>query len=199
MLGYAAVAAVLGAAMTSPCTDDEGCELNGICDVATGSCKCETAWGGETCSTLQLLPAKHGAGYRNYTRTTTELQTSSWGGGAIFDEETALWNMYAAEIMEGCGMNDWWPNSRVIRLTSATPDGAYTRHSVVIPAFSHNPQVVRTPDGGVAIYAIGNGTLPAGRTPPPLRNRESAGVGWRWSKYPISVLSGRQAAAFYLR
>jgi hypothetical protein len=68
--------------------------------------------------------------------------------------------MYVAEIMEGCGLNDWWPNSRVIRLTSPTPDGAYTRHSVVIPAFSHNPQVLRTPDGGVAIYAIGNGTLP---------------------------------------
>ena len=52
------------------------------------------------------------------------------------------------------------PNSRVIRLTSPTPDGAYTREGTVIPTFSHNPQVLRTPDGGVAIYAIGNGTLP---------------------------------------
>ena len=50
-----------------------------------------------------------------------------------------------------------------MRLTSPTYDGVYTRRETVIPAFSHNPQVLRAPDGSVALYAIGNGSFPITR------------------------------------
>ena len=32
------------------CTSDAGCQLNGICDVASGVCKCDRAWlGANSC------------------------------------------------------------------------------------------------------------------------------------------------------
>ena len=70
-------------------------------DVA-GRCVCEAAWSGEHCSMLNLLPATKGHGYRNTSA--AGLRVSSWGGGVIWDEQSRLWNMFAAEFEEGCGL-----------------------------------------------------------------------------------------------
>ena len=82
------------------CAVDEQCELNGRC--VAGRCACEAAWSGEHCSVLNLLPATKGHGYRNTSA--AGLRVSSWGGGVIWDEGTKLWNMFAAEFEEGCGL-----------------------------------------------------------------------------------------------
>ena len=39
-----------------PCTSDEDCSFNGGCDVSSGLCTCDAAWGGPRCGELQLSP-----------------------------------------------------------------------------------------------------------------------------------------------
>ena len=155
-----------------PCTTALDCELNGDCvpAVAAGDhggaargrgsrCRCHAGWGGPACSVLQLLPATKGAGYRHTDA--AGRQVSSWGGGVIYDSKLGEWNMFVAEIAGGCGMNSWFPNSRVVRAVATTPLGAYQRREVVLQTFAHNPQVVATPGGGVALYAIGSADVAA--------------------------------------
>ena len=47
--------------------------------------------------------------------------------------------MWAAEMTEHCGIGAWGQNSRVIRATSDSPGGEYTRSQVVWEVFSHEP------------------------------------------------------------
>ena len=47
--------------------------------------------------------------------------TSSWGGSVAFDAATSKWNMYAAEMVNHCGIGAWESNSRIVRATSASP------------------------------------------------------------------------------
>ena len=41
-----------------PCSSDSDCSLNGKCNVG-GTCDCRTAWSGDRCETLNLLPTTH--------------------------------------------------------------------------------------------------------------------------------------------
>lgn len=67
---------VVVAIAAARCTNDEDCNLNGIC--ANRSCLCAPEWRGSTCGELNLLPAKprpH-SGY-------DEAGNSSWGGSIV--------------------------------------------------------------------------------------------------------------------
>ena len=138
-------AAPLQGAPPFRCVADEDCELNGDCSRA-GKCRCGPGWAGEACSVLVLLPADKAAGLRIVDPATGE-QTTTWGGGAVYDAETARWHLFASEIANSCGLNAWFPNSRVIRASSPAPDGPYTRRETILPAFAHNPQITRAHDG----------------------------------------------------
>ena len=62
--------------------------------VATaGSCECDAAWLGETCSRLALLPAPRDAGYR---RSDAGGLVSSWGGSVL--QRNGTWHMFVAEV-----------------------------------------------------------------------------------------------------
>jgi hypothetical protein len=52
--------------MSSPCTTDDDCSLNGLCDVRSGVCACDPWWEGKWCQRLVLLPAKRYAGKMDY-------------------------------------------------------------------------------------------------------------------------------------
>ena len=39
--------------------------------------------------------------------------TSSWGGSVAFDAKRKRWVMFAAEIAESCGLNEWYLLSRM--------------------------------------------------------------------------------------
>jgi hypothetical protein len=62
-----------------------------------------------------------------------------------------------------------------LRLTSPTFDGKYRLRETILPAFAHNPQVLRAPDGSVAIFAIGNATMPTAQLCGPCANGSSPG------------------------
>ena len=202
----------------SACTGDEGCQLNGVCNVATGVCNCDGGWGGSSCSTLKLAPANPAAGYN------TPLQkkgTSSWGGSIVFDEVSGRWQMFAAEMSNGCGIGVWEANSRIVRASSATPGGAYEFEEVVVDVFAHEPVLARDSNGDWLLYHIGRGdtdvnttSCPAslcteGYSPssgcggvpgfnPPMSIRHSKTLQGPWHKLPTAVGPGDGNPAPYV-
>ena len=46
-------------------------------------------------------------------------------------------------LTQRCGLNDWSPNSRVIRAVSDNVVGPYQFVEEILPTFHHNPSVVR--------------------------------------------------------
>ena len=114
------------------CRDASGCSFNGAC--VAGSCVCSAAWGGADCGELQLMPTPKDAGYAPADG------GSSWGGIAVQDPANrSAWTLVASEFVNGCGLNDWSPNSRVIKAVSTTtsPLGPYAYHSELLPPFHH--------------------------------------------------------------
>jgi hypothetical protein len=72
----------------SPCTVDEDCNLNGICQV--GRCLCMPEWIGTDCGVLSLAPATQGAGFH-------EPGSSSWGGSLIL--EGGMYHLFASRMV----------------------------------------------------------------------------------------------------
>jgi hypothetical protein len=79
-----------------PCLTPLDCQLNGLC--TDGKCVCDSAWKGENCSVLNLLPAKPGQGYG-----LLGSPTSSWGGSVIHDPKSSKYYMHVAEMVNNCG------------------------------------------------------------------------------------------------
>jgi hypothetical protein len=139
----------------SVCRTDDDCNLNGECIVGTGTCHCLAAWTSETCGKLALVPAHKGAGLHAADGATS----SSWGGAVQFDNDTGRFQMFAAEMVNGCGINAWESNSRVVRASAANMDSAFTVDAVIKPAFGHEPSLARLPSaagGGWLLFSIGN-------------------------------------------
>ena len=55
---------VLACAAHASCSSDMSCSLNGVCAHPTGQCVCDTAWTGDRCQTLRVLPADRASGLR---------------------------------------------------------------------------------------------------------------------------------------
>eukprot|EP00756_Hemistasia_phaeocysticola_P066394 Hpha_TRINITY_DN9205_c0_g2::TRINITY_DN9205_c0_g2_i1::g.28860::m.28860 len=126
------------------CDGELGCSLNGKC--VDGRCVCEPAWEGEKCETFARLPADPATGYQSPHDPGAEANVSSWGGSVLKGED-GKFHMYAAEMVKGCGIEFWEPNSRVIHAVSDTPEGPYRRVSVVANPFAHEPTAMRGPKG----------------------------------------------------
>lgn len=141
------VAAALVARVSS-CSSNLECSLNGVC--TNGACKCDTAWRGESCSTLNLLRPEKMSGLR--TVEADGRNTSSWGGSVIFSEHDNKWHMYAAEMVKHCGIDSWMENSRIIHAVSDSPGGLYKRHDVVVPPFAHEPAIMRSEKGEYVLF-----------------------------------------------
>ena len=146
----------------SRCSTDLDCSLNGACDVATGQCLCDAAWGGPCCTSLALLPvAPSATGYLHSL-------TSTWGGNIIVDDDAeAEAHMWIAEMAPNgtggdpgagsCGLTTWGENSQVVHVAAASPLGPYFRREVAVPVWSHNP-LVRKLNGSYVMYHIGAGS-----------------------------------------
>ena len=89
----------------APCFDDHACNLNGACE--GGACVCDRGWTGANCSALNLQPARARAGFRL-------ANASSWGGSALRLAD-GRWHMFAAVMLEGCGLTTWRTNSFTAR------------------------------------------------------------------------------------
>ena len=148
----AAAAALLCVASTAAaCASDEDCNLNGAC--TAGACACVPPWRGDTCGALDLLPAAapDGALYRR-------PNVSSWCASTLRDDATGLWHAVVAQMSGNCGLNSWEANSQLVHVVSASgPAGPYVNETLVRLPFSHNPKLIRAPDGTFLIAHIGCG------------------------------------------
>ena len=185
---YAASSAYSGSAA---CSDDEGCNLNGRCTAGTCQCLSawsgaeSAAWilipplaaphwlcisrtcysrirtpCWNSCGKLSLQPASRSAGL--HAPGGSSPNTSSWGGAVAYDPASQRWQMFAAEMVGGCGINAWEANSRVVRASSATAGGEYVVEEEIKPHFAHEPMLARV---GVSwlLYSIGgNESTPSG-------------------------------------
>jgi len=139
--------------LNGECSTELDCQLNGIC--SDGKCVCDAAWSGSpNCSKLALLAAKfrNGYGYLNSS-------TSSWGGGVIYDAESATYVMQVDEMNMGCGLGTWGHNSHSILATSKTPSGPYTKQRVLVDSWAHGSTPGRDPKSGKWLFNhMGDGT-----------------------------------------
>ncbi|KAL3938096.1 MAG: hypothetical protein SGBAC_006925 [Bacillariaceae sp.] len=127
------------------CQDDSDCSYNGRCRT-DGRCQCSDAWNGPTCGELDLLPVdKTKLGFRQVDDNGCNI--SSWGAPILWDDKSQLWHGFASEIQNNCGINAWETNSRIVHITGNSPHGPFLKRKVVFPAFSHEPSVVRGPNG----------------------------------------------------
>ena len=88
------------------CESDADCGYNGLC---TGPhprmvCTCQPAWRGRTCSTLNLLPMRPGAGLNG---SDAGGPISSWGGTVNAGDGDGKWHMHVAQFVGHCGFNGW--------------------------------------------------------------------------------------------
>jgi hypothetical protein len=142
------------------CTDDGGCNLNGVCARATGRCVCDRGWRGENCELMALAPPARGQGTCDPSLNGTATGwTTTWGGRPIQDSVSGDWHYHIAEMANHCGMCRWASVSQVAHYVSRAPKGRYaTRAGVAhvagpyrridtsVGVFAHNPIVAEVPN-----------------------------------------------------
>lgn len=139
-----------------PCTGSgyEQCSFNGVCS-AQGACECDAGWRGPRCAELDLLPVDAAHPGLRLKDTVTGANISTWGAPMIQDDSTGTWHAWASEMLNGCGINSWVTNSHIVHATAPAPGGPWTRQEEVVPAFAHEPDVVKGPDGElVMVYSF---------------------------------------------
>ena len=77
------------------CSSRGDCSHNGECNPDSRLCVCTAAWTGDRCQTLALQPASRNAGLRSVD---DGANTSSWGGQALWDDESEMFHMWSSEI-----------------------------------------------------------------------------------------------------
>ena len=103
-------AAVAG---TAPCETDADCSYNGVCTTPTGACSCLPQWQGPHCASLRLLPSPRSAGLQDADSPFSWDAARSYWGGSVLQGDDGRYHMWAAEIVQGCGIWTWMPNSQV--------------------------------------------------------------------------------------
>jgi len=145
------------------CREDDDCNGGSCQDAGFLSCvfpfrnchcECPPIWAGERCETLRLQPAKLNNGLRL-------VNTTTWGGG-IGKDAAGKWHMYAARMVNGCGLKSWTSNSEIVHALSASVDGPFKVFGApVYPTFAHNPTVQRVSKSGewiMGMIGCGSGT-----------------------------------------
>lgn len=138
---------------------EEACSLNGVVLLSSGSsvdggpaatCRCDDGWRGPRCSQLDLVPAdRRTPGYYNASMPT-------WYGSVV--EERGQFHMFAVAraVPEGPPLDDYFTNSKLVRLASTTSSaaGPYVLEETVLPRFAHEARATRAPDGMVVIFGV---------------------------------------------
>ena len=85
--------------ISSTCTADTDCSLNGVCSKA-GNCVCDKPWIGESCDVLDVAEVSIPQGYGMVPNITT------WGGGIIKGDD-GKYHMFVSRMTNGCPLNTW--------------------------------------------------------------------------------------------
>lgn len=185
------------AAAAPACATDADCSYNGVC--AGGACACDPGWasnldGANTlplCSFLDFLPspvsacgpacAFHGG------PSSLDPSWTSWGM-SVREEPGGVFHGFVAEMALECGLSAWTRGSQVVHATAPTPLGPFTRTSVVVAPWAHNPQVLRAPDGKYVLFTLGDGWAQNG---PPLnctgRPKDHGGAAARSARAAVTT------------
>ena len=150
------------AAAAAPCASAADCSLLGSC--SAGVCQCSPGYTGPTCGQLALRPAASLAAATLWPQPGVG-NSSAWGFTVAFDPTDRL---YHAVADVSCGCDKTSPvrecteftgvlasggyASSLVHLTSSRPDGGFKFVSVLAPATSFNPHLVRSPAGVFALY-----------------------------------------------
>lgn len=128
-----------------PCSTSEDCSFNGDCN-SQESCTCIPGWKGPRCGELDLQTVDiKNPGLRLVDDNGHNIST--WGAPILQDEVSGLWHAWASEMLYSCGINSWETNSHIIHAISYSPFGPWTRLEEVVPAFAHEPDVIKGPNG----------------------------------------------------
>ena len=165
------------------CLNDWDCSLGGTCNQTTATCDCDIWWTGPTCAQLNLQPAHRTNGLNLAVNTTTwsalptDEATHTWCTSIHYDNSSNDYFAAVSYITNHCTLDDWTTNSQVVTVRSESPYGPFDPESmeVIVPAFAHNPKVVRYVDGMWLLFFIGSVggtiapiTVPLPPQPPPL-------------------------------
>eukprot|EP01060_Flectonema_neradi_P014030 TRINITY_DN2074_c0_g1_i2.p1 TRINITY_DN2074_c0_g1~~TRINITY_DN2074_c0_g1_i2.p1 ORF type:complete len:496 (+),score=83.00 TRINITY_DN2074_c0_g1_i2:95-1489(+) len=124
----------------TPCETNDDCSRNGNC--VNGFCSCFPQWTGAHCSVLNLIETGTDLGLE-------QTDISTWGGSVLYDETDGLYHMWAAEMINSCGIRAWRTNSQIRHATSPDPlTVPFTPKEVVFGVFAHEPTVTRDPSTG---------------------------------------------------
>ena len=153
------------------CHNATDCNNAGRCDVASGHCRCDPTWRGDTCAELSLLPAQSVGNGDSVFVTNNHTSMNTWGGSIVATRDS--FHMFAAGFPNGT-LNDWQTDSIVIHLKSlGTIEGPYDyidtvaapRRGASPPLWDsldcHNPTVHKLGDEYVVFY-IGVGVNVSG-------------------------------------
>lgn len=130
------------------CSSSLDCSLNGEC--MSGSCVCDSGWTGPACSDLLLAETDPRWGHA------WADNSSSWGGLPLRADD-GTYHLFYSQFVRGCGLFEWSTNSRIVHAKSPFLNGPFSDVNVVEPAFSHNAQAMRAPDGTWVVFYIGCG------------------------------------------
>eukprot|EP01052_Picozoa_sp_SAG31_P029032 SAG31_NODE_2854_length_4992_cov_3.213570_1_plen_400_part_00 len=125
------------------CSSAFDCSYNGAC--TAGVCECTQGWTGRRCGTLDLLPVDR-AKYGFNPTDKLGQNLSSWGGSVL--SEGGVWHMWAARMVNYCGIGQWEQNSQIVHATATDVLGPYSEQETVAPVFAHEPCVTRDPRTG---------------------------------------------------
>ncbi len=154
-LWAAAAALVLAPRAARACQSALDCELNGVCEILEGKCKCKSGWEGPTCGTLSL-----GAATRLWPPAASgpaaalEANRSAYAWGFSHLAPSASDNYTSHGFVNvGCylcaaGMVD---GTLVAHVRAAAPQGPYELVGVALPINAFNPHAVRLTNGSVAL------------------------------------------------
>ena len=136
---------VFASLVHATCTHRSSCSHNGECS-PVGTCSCTSAWTGEYCEKLRLLPGRRSLGYQGKDVDGSLL--SSWGGAPLRADD-GTYHMLVSEMANGAGLLPWACNSRVIHATSDDPlTQPFVKRRELFGLFSHEPRCTRAPAGG---------------------------------------------------
>jgi len=81
-----------------------------------------------------------------------EPNVSSWGGEVLHVDGT--YHLYASEMVGGCGLTEWYSNSRIVHATSKSLLGPYGFKDEAIPLWSHGPSLAVDRSGSKPKYLL---------------------------------------------
>eukprot|EP00039_Didymoeca_costata_P030489 m.29848 g.29848 ORF g.29848 m.29848 type:complete len:421 (+) comp8142_c0_seq2:118-1380(+) len=167
------------------CRNEEDCELNGDCDINSGTCQCYQGWKGENCGQLDLAPIKSYKipGYVPKATANSENVSCSWGGNIIKQkiENKTQYSIIAAAMQAHCGIDYWTSNSEIIHAVGDAPEGPYVYKETLVPRFAHEPNVVRAPDGALVMFFTWCDCDPNKLQPPTPVSQCETPTRWPWS------------------